>query len=154
MKLPPLIDTNLLLLFVIGSVDNGSFIGASNRLKKFSYDDYQLLVDFLDKSKKFATTPYILTEVSNLIDLLDSAADEAFKTLQLVSELAEVIDVSPKTDTKHANFFRYGLTDVNILKIALTRPILTNDERLSSFAYSICPEDNIIPWYLIKNDQF
>ncbi|CAI0849372.1 Uncharacterised protein [Serratia quinivorans] len=151
MKLSPLIDTNLLLLFVIGSVDNGSFIGVSNRLKKFSYDDYQLLIDFLDKHKKFATTPYILTEVSNLIDLWDSAADEAFKTLKLVSELAEVIDVSPKTDTNHENFFRYGLTDVNILKIALTRPILTNDERLSSFAYSICPIDNIIPWYLIKN---
>ncbi|WP_051916790.1 MULTISPECIES: hypothetical protein [unclassified Serratia (in: enterobacteria)] len=153
MKVSPLIDTNLLLLFVIGSVDNGNFIEASKRLNDFSYYDYKLLVDFIEKTPNFATTPYILTEVSNLIDLHDVAADEAFKALRLVSQMAEVIDVSPQEDTNHDKFFRYGLTDVNILKIALTRPILTNDERLSSFAYSICPENNIIPWYLLKCNQ-
>lgn len=152
MKLPPLIDTNLLLLFVIGSVDNGNFIGASKRLSSFSYDDYQLLVDFIAGLPSFATTPYILTEVSNLIDLNDQAADEAYKTLKLVSQLAEIIPVLPQEDTSHANFLSYGLTDVNLLSIALTRQILTNDDRLSSFAYSICPSDNIIPWYLIKSN--
>lgn len=146
MKQSPLIDTNLLLLFVIGSVDNGNFIDASKRLKDFCYDDYQLLVDFIGEHENFATTPYILTEVSNLIDLTDYAADEAYKSLRLVSEIAEMIDVVPRNDTNHTHFFRYGLTDVNILKIALTRPILTNDRRLSSFAYSLCPAANIIQW--------
>ncbi|EPS7136194.1 hypothetical protein [Enterobacter kobei] len=150
MKSSPLIDTNLLLLFVIGSVDNGNFIGASNRLTDFSYDDYKLLVEFIGRHPNFATTPYILTEVSNLIDLYDYAADEAYKTLRLVSQLAEIVDVSPQDDANHDNFFHYGLTDVNILKIGLTRPILTNDTRLSAFAYSVCPHENIIPWYVLK----
>ncbi|HIE9720946.1 TPA: hypothetical protein ACXRZE_004659 [Klebsiella variicola subsp. variicola] len=146
MKQSPLIDTNLLLLFVIGSVDNGAFIKSSKRLKAFSYSDYQLLVDFIGDYDNFATTPYILAEVSNLIDLSDYAADEAYKSLKLVSEIAEIIDVDPPLDTNHTHFFRYGLTDVNILKIALTRPILTADERLSSFAYSLCPASNIFQW--------
>ncbi|HFP9309474.1 TPA: hypothetical protein ACHOZC_003473 [Raoultella ornithinolytica] len=146
MKASPLIDTNLLLLFIIGSVDKGNFISASKRLNAFSYDDYQFLVEFIRDHENFATTPYILTEVSNLIDLSDYAADEAYKSLRLVSEIAEIIDVVPQDDTNHTHFFRYGLTDVNILKIALTRPILTNDKRLSSFAYSLCPAANIIQW--------
>ncbi|MCD6622891.1 hypothetical protein DN614_32035 [Klebsiella michiganensis] len=153
MKSSPLIDTNLLLLFVIGSVDNGHFIDASKRLGAFSYDDYRLLKEFIDKFDNFATTPYILTEVSNLIDLQDYAAEEAFKTLRLVSQLAEVIDVTPSSDTEHAHFFLYGLTDVNILNIAQNRAILTNDMRLSNFAYGICPVDNIIPWYLVTSNQ-
>lgn len=153
MKSSPLIDTNLLLLFVIGSVDNGHFIDASKRLDAFSYDDYRLLKEFIDKFDNFATTPYILTEVSNLIDLQDYAAEEAFKTLRLVSQLAEVIDVTPSSDTEHTHFFHYGLTDVNILKIAQNRAILTNDMRLSNFAYRICPVDNIIPWYLVASNQ-
>lgn len=95
MKSVPLIDTNLLLLFVIGSVDNGHFIGASKRLDAFSYDDYRLLNEYIGKFDNFATTPYILTEVSNLIDLQDYAAVEAFKTLRLVSQIAEIIDVTP-----------------------------------------------------------
>ncbi|HGL3854436.1 TPA: hypothetical protein ACKE3U_003763 [Klebsiella aerogenes] len=151
MKSVPLIDTNLLLLFVIGSVDNGHFIGASKRLNAFSYDDYRLLNEFIDKLDNFATTPYILTEVSNLIDLQDYAAEEAFKTLRLVSQIAEIIDVTPSLDTDHSHFFHYGLTDVNILNIAQNRAILTNDIRLSNFAYQICPQANIIPWYLVSN---
>ncbi|HHT4259218.1 TPA: hypothetical protein ACTYZB_004885 [Klebsiella variicola] len=153
MKLSPLIDTNLLLLFVIGSVDNGNFIDASKRLDAFTYDDYLLLKEIIDRSDSFATTPYILTEVSNLIDLHDSAAIEAYKTLRLISQIADVIDVMPSSDTEHDHFFRYGLTDVNILNIALSRQIITNDNRLSEFAYQICPMDNIIPWYLVTSRQ-
>ncbi|HDX9145393.1 TPA: hypothetical protein RQO79_005773 [Klebsiella michiganensis] len=151
MKSVPLIDTNLLLLFVIGSVDNGHFIGASKRLDAFSYYDYRLLNEYIGKFDNFATTPYILTEVSNLIDLQDYAAVEAFKTLRLVSQIAEIIDVTPSSDTDHSHFFQYGLTDVNILNIAQNRAILTNDIRLANFAYQICPEGNIIPWYLVSN---
>ncbi|HED1243105.1 TPA: hypothetical protein R4S04_000935 [Enterobacter bugandensis] len=147
----PLVDTNLLLLFVIGSVDNGVFISSSKRLSAFTFNDYKILTSYIATFQNFATTPYILAEVSNLIDLYDTAADEAFKTLKLISEIAEVIDVVPKNDTNHNNFLQYGLTDVNILQIALTRPILTNDDRLSGFAFSLCPPDHIIPWYLIKN---
>ncbi|MGR7374773.1 hypothetical protein ACU6Y6_08565 [Klebsiella aerogenes] len=151
MKEIPLIDTNLLLLFVIGSVDHGNFISTSKRLGDFTFDDYKTLISYIASFQNFATTPYILTEVSNLIDLYDNAADEAYKTLQSISQVAEIIDVIPKDDTQHAHFLQYGITDVNILYIALTRPIVTNDLRLASIAYNICPEENIIPWYLVKN---
>ncbi len=150
MKAIPLFDTNLLLLFVIGSVDHGDYITSSKRLRDFTFEDYEILTSYISSFSNFATTPYILTEVSNLIDLHDSAADEAYKTLRLISEIAEIIDVIPKNDTKHAYFLQYGITDVNILHIALTRPIVTNDRRLSRFAYNLCPMENIVPWYLIK----
>ncbi|MBT1427789.1 hypothetical protein [Dickeya dianthicola] len=151
MKEIPLIDTNLLLLVVIGSVDHGSFISSSKRLTDFTFDDYKMLMSYISKFQNFATTPYILTEVSNLLDLHDSAADEAYKTLQAITELADVIEVIPRNDTQHSHFLQYGITDANILDIALTRPVVTNDIRLASIAYSLCPDENIVPWYLLKN---
>ncbi|MDA5548339.1 hypothetical protein OP862_10105 [Yersinia massiliensis] len=150
MKEIPLIDTNLLLLFVIGSVDHGNYINSSKRLGDFTFDDYKILIEYISSFQNFATTPYILTEVSNLIDLHDYASDQAYDTVQYIAKMAEVIDVIPRNDTQHTHFKKYGITDVNILNIALTRPVVTNDKRLSTFAYTLCPVDNIVPWYIIK----
>ncbi len=60
-----LIDSNLLLLYFIGSY-NIDLITSYKRTKKYTREDFYTLKDFTNSFNKLVTTPNILTEVSNL----------------------------------------------------------------------------------------
>ena len=64
-----LIDTNLLLLFVVGSC-NVKHIGTFKRTKKFIPADFEALRRMLGNFRRLVTTPNILTEVSNFLGQL------------------------------------------------------------------------------------
>ena len=64
-----LIDTNLLLVMIIGGIDEGRYIEKSKRLGAFCVEDYDLLWKIVRDHTEVLITPYIATEVSNLIDL-------------------------------------------------------------------------------------
>ncbi|MEZ5865688.1 MAG: hypothetical protein R3D25_17040 [Geminicoccaceae bacterium] len=75
-----LLDTNLLILLVIGAVDP-RWIGRHKRSRAFVASDWRLLQDLID-NKPILTTPHVLTEASNLlrksgISLLADAVDES-----------------------------------------------------------------------------
>ncbi|NEO58058.1 MAG: hypothetical protein F6K54_36400 [Okeania sp. SIO3B5] len=63
-----LVDTNILLLWFVGKV-NEKRISQFNRTEKFLPEHYQLL-DRLLKFAKIVTTPNILTEINSLINQL------------------------------------------------------------------------------------
>jgi hypothetical protein len=60
------IDTNLLLLLIVGNVRR-DLVGAHRRLKSYRPSDYDLLCRLLDGAKKIIATPNTVTEVSNLL---------------------------------------------------------------------------------------
>lgn len=55
-----IIDTNLLLLLVIGSLEGGRFIRVSKRLKKFADADYQKVLAIIAEHDEVHITPYTL----------------------------------------------------------------------------------------------
>jgi hypothetical protein len=59
-----LVDTNLLLLLLIGTVDERCIGG--KRTEDYTVEQYRALADFLKDFKTVITTPHILAEVSNL----------------------------------------------------------------------------------------
>ena len=63
-----LIDTNLLVLFVVGRV-NRARIETFKRTRQYTLADYNLLVWALAQFTVVYTVPHILAEVSNLTDL-------------------------------------------------------------------------------------
>lgn len=62
-KKPIITDTNPLLLLLIGSYDKNTIKGFK-RLAKYDSVDFDLLLDFVAKSKVMVT-PQVLAEVSN-----------------------------------------------------------------------------------------
>jgi hypothetical protein len=62
-----LIDTNLLVLFVVGSV-NPNRIETFKRTSKYSPRDYDLLVRVMERWGSLYTVAHVLAEVSNLTD--------------------------------------------------------------------------------------
>ena len=63
-----LIDTNLLVLFVVGGV-NRDRIESFKRTRQYSKTDYQLLLRVLDGFEPLYTLAHVMAEVSNLTDL-------------------------------------------------------------------------------------
>lgn len=117
-----LIDTNLLLLFVVGSLDPG-LIPKVSRTANYSVQDFQIVTKVIDFFDIKITTPHILTEVSNLIDR--NEIQGALRTF--VSIVVERFVESSKVIT-HNMFSAFGLTDVAILDISKDNYlVLTND---------------------------
>ena len=60
------IDSNLLMLFIVGSVAP-EFISKHRRLRAYDRDDFVVLQRALNDADTIITTPNVATEVSNLV---------------------------------------------------------------------------------------
>jgi hypothetical protein len=65
-----LLDTNLLLLYLIGGEDP-KLLESARRLNAYVEEDFYLLIEFIEVNgfTQLISTPHILTEASNLIGL-------------------------------------------------------------------------------------
>ncbi len=141
-----IIDTNLLLLLVIGAVEEGRHIGNSKRLKAFNKQDYNNVLQIIANYDDVFITPYIATEVSNLIDLKGYVKELAYIVARELFAQFKKIEVDIDKDCQSELFLRFGLTDNSIIQLASDFFILTNDHRMLEplFAHNA---DNIIPFY-------
>ncbi|OJT30933.1 hypothetical protein BOP96_10135 [Pseudomonas sp. FSL W5-0203] len=131
-----IIDTNLLLLLVIGAIEEGRHISSSSRLKSYNEEDYQVVVKFMGRFTDVYITPYIATEVSNLIDLNGYARIMAFEAAQLLFSQFQQIDSNISADSAAKLFSTYGLTDTSLIGLVSDYTILTNDGRMSQPLYA------------------
>lgn len=130
-----LIDTNLLLLLFVGKLSK-SFIKKFKRTDKYTIEDYQILLRFVDEFDKLITTPNIMTEVSNLGgnmhgDMLKGFFSVFANSFTVISEKY----LPSKSIANNKNFDKFGLTDIGIMLVAKDNYlILTDDFKLSQFA--------------------
>lgn len=145
-----LIDTNLLLVMVIGGVDEGRYIEKSKRLSGFCIEDYINLWRLVAEYKAVWITPYIAAEVSNLIDLDGDVGARIFDLAREVFNQFKQIDSSISDDSKGSFFIEFGLTDNSIINLSKTIDIVTNDQRMLTPLYTVSP-DRIIPFIRHKD---
>ena len=107
-----LLDSNLLVLQIVGSLDR-TLIGRHKRTRAFTEEDFVLLTRLLEGKTAIVTTPNILTEVSNL--LLSGRKDRRDEALMgFLRQLVELLDeqyVQSETASALDCFSRLGLTD-------------------------------------------
>lgn len=130
------IDTNLLVLLIVGSVDRRQ-VGRHRRARHFTLEDYDLLSRTIEVLKRVLVTPNTLTEASNL---LESRDDRRFlDKLRFVvehSDSDEVVVASIEAVRNRA-FPRLGLTDAVLLEaVSEERPLITADLDLYCAALS------------------
>lgn len=145
-----LIDSNLLLVMIIGAVEDGRHIKNSKRLKSFCIEDYNQLWKIVESYKEVWITPYIATEISNLIDLDGHARSLAFQMAREIFGLFKQVDTSVFDDCKDEFFINFGLTDSSIINLSKDFDILTNDKRMLLPLYSASP-DRICPYIPYNN---
>ncbi|MCU0776994.1 MAG: hypothetical protein MUF86_04925 [Akkermansiaceae bacterium] len=134
-----LIDTNLLLVLLVGNVQP-RLIGKTARTDGYSIGDYELITSILGHFRRFITLPQILTETGNLLkrncpnkNTLIDLSGEFARFVQL-GQTKEVRKLSRRVTT-HPTFKELGYADAAILSVAAGRYLLlTEDKPLQSFA--------------------
>ena len=124
-----LVDANLLILLVVGSVDP-NLIQTNKRTRNFRPEDYDRLLDLIGDKRVFVT-PNTLTEVSNLLRPHPRFAAK----LRVLIDASTEETVSSADAARSTAFPRLGLTDAVLLEVASAkRPLITVDLDLCSAA--------------------
>ena len=119
------IDSNLLVLLVVGSVDRG-LISRHRRSRRFSPGDYDRLLALLAPLDRVLVTPNTLTEASNLLS--SSRDPRPMDYLRALIGNTEEIVVASRTAAQNRLFGRLGLTDAALLEVVSAQsPLITVD---------------------------
>lgn len=111
-----LIDTNLLVLLVVGSTDR-RFIRLHKRTKSFIYRDYDELTSLLSGSRELWVTSHCLAETSNLLKQTDKAkAQVLLHNLAVYCGNARESHIPKETIFGYENYFRLGVTDSGFIR--------------------------------------
>jgi hypothetical protein len=132
-----LIDTNLLLLLVVGTYSMQRVL-TFKRTQKYTIDDLDFMFRIIPFFERRFTTANILTEVDNLIRQLPEEEHEAVSTTlsELIASSFEIY--VPAADVvQHGLYVDLGLTDCVTVACADERLVLTDDFRLSNTLSSL-----------------
>lgn len=127
-----LLDTNLLLLYLIGSFDR-AHVERFKRTKVYSLEDFDLLTSVVQQFHRLVTTPNILTEVSNLAGQLgEPKKSQYFRAFSLeIDKLAEVY-VESRAVSQSDHFPQLGLADAVTMSF-VDRPFLIMTDDLALY---------------------
>jgi len=126
-----LLDTNILLLWLVGNTD-AALLLTFKRVQSFEERDLVLLERLLRPFQRMITTPHILTEVSNFVD-----QSPMYKRARLVESLREFIQdhaeiyESAVTLVDRSEFNSLGLSDTALVSLSADAVIITTDFHLS-----------------------
>ena len=129
-----LIDTNILLLFIVGSYKR-ELVGKHKRTIPFLPRDYDLLLRIIGEFGTVQTTHAIVCEVSNLASqIADPDRTGILATLRRIIGTVQEHTISSIDASRCEPFLKIGITDSGILELAKTDiPVLTDDSVLASF---------------------
>lgn len=127
-----LIDTNILLLYVVGSLGLER-ISRHKRTAKFTIQDFRLLQEVLREFGGIVATPNVLTEVSDLLGQTDKVTRAKLLAVfggRVIPDTEELY-VQSRMAVEMIEFLRLGLTDATILSLPKTDlTVLTDDLHL------------------------
>ena len=122
-----IVDTSLLLLFLIGSY-RVDLIRRFKRTQRYFPDDFDLLTEFLSEFRQLVVTPHILTEVSNWAMQLPRGSPECLQTLAGLVQTWEERFLEARELTGLPDFPDLGLTDAGIGRLAMGTYLVVTDD--------------------------
>lgn len=116
------------MLYVVGTYDP-RWIGRFKRTSEFTTDDFELLDRLLGNFETAATTPSVLTEVSNLLGHLPKRPRRGCTVLlqHVIPELEETHRPSAEV-CEHPYFLQFRLTDTGIAEITADSYLVVTDD--------------------------
>ena len=125
------IDTNLLLVLIVGALDPHQ-VERFKRTRAYSRDDYALLTAYVGGFQQMLTTPNVLTEVSNLLgQLAEPLRRRALLALGILTGEFREQYVPSLQLAADPHFPLLGISDTSIIRTAdKDVTVLTDDLQL------------------------
>jgi hypothetical protein len=115
-----LLDSNLLVLFIVGSAGE-NLIAKHKCLGAFDVDDYREVTALIANASRVILVAHVLAETSNLIrQIFEPARSEVTAILKLLIDRFPEDALSSADATPHAQYLRLGLTDAVLLTLSAT----------------------------------
>jgi predicted nucleic acid-binding protein len=141
MKGVAVVDTNLLVLLVVGSASR-HYIARHKRLSEYSVDDFDMLGLILSEFSEIVLLPHVLAEASNFARMIDLPA-RAKVQAALGTLIATCMELPvPSIDgAQRREFLDLGLTDAVILNVCsmcgIAPTLVTADSKLANAANAL-----------------
>ena len=125
------IDANLLVLLIVGSVGR-DLIAKHRRLRRFTEEDFDRLINLIRPVEQVFVTPNTLTETSNLLAQHgEPERSRFFDSLRFIIQESKEVVVASTEASRNDAFKRLGLTDAALLEVVTAEtPLLTVDFEL------------------------
>lgn len=125
------IDANLFVLLTVGSMDR-NLIAKHRRLRRFTIEDFDRLINLINRVDRVFVTPNTLTETSNLLaQHNEPERSRFFDKLRFIIQESKKIVVASTVASHNNAFARLGLTDAALLEVATSEtPLVTVDLNL------------------------
>ena len=135
-----LLDSNLMLLYLIGSFQR-NLVENFKRTQVFSIRDYDLLIRIVQQFRTLVTTPHILTEVSNVSNFSNSLPSH-LRTFWLDYFAVQIqsfdeVRTAAGVLCNEASFNPFGLTDAALHNASADTLVMSEDFRLTGFLSSL-----------------
>ncbi len=123
-----LVDTNILLLYFVGSCDP-RLVTSFKRTRQFTLEDFDLLVSLVQWFGSVVTTPNILTEVNSLASQLAHDQRRNWRTSfrDQFSSMNERV-IASEFAVASNDFIELGLTDCGILELSKDGLLVLTDD--------------------------
>lgn len=135
-----IIDTNLLLLLLIGLFDKNQ-IEKVRRIRTYSIDDFEKIIRLIDfYNKEITITSNLLTEICNLSDTFN--IESKYKFFKFLEEFQSKLTEHHESSfsiilNNQTAFYKFGISDASIVNLAKEKYlVLTDDLSLYHFISS------------------
>lgn len=113
-----LVDTNVLLMYLVGLYDP-DYIDLFKRTRQYTSEDFRIVQALTRRIRRLVTTPHVLSELTNLSrGLHEQHALEYFRRLVGVIKRAREVYVDKDVLLSHRGLPQFGFTDMSILEAA------------------------------------
>ena len=133
-----IVDTNLLILFLVGKYDI-DYISKFKITCKYSKKDFEILKNFVNRFKKLIITPHILSELSNLsMKIPEKRLARYFKYFIGILKISDEINIDKNSILLNKYIDKIGVTDVGIVLASENDDFLfiTDDIKLAYISLS------------------
>lgn len=132
-----IVDTNIMLLFLVGCYDI-NYIRQFKRTRKYSKEEYYFIRELLTRyyNNKVFTSPHILTELSNFsLNIQDDRRNKYFNFFIKIFNGIYEIYVEKNKIIEFKELPKFGITDVAIFNISKENNllVLTDDIKLTGY---------------------
>jgi hypothetical protein len=124
-----LVDSSLLVVYLIGSFDRRQLVNCRAIKSSFTVEEFELLATIIGQFNVLITTPHVLTEVANLAGRLPARLHVPFRIFfanvinQLLEQNASAADLSLAP-----HFVRFGIADTAISLVAPGKYFVLTEE--------------------------
>ena len=135
------LDTNMLLVFIVGSVDP-NLLGITKRVKEYRPADYEIIVTYLGFFNDVILLPTIVSETSNLLDQMWGERRKLCMTLLAdLTQTSNEIYVRSGLAATQPEYMELGITDASILCVLNEDTYLLTAD-LALYLAAICRRQN------------